>query len=195
MREYFVPNFRHKNTVYLKSNVQIYCIPKNPGRPWSLNFRVIWRLAWGFGLPGFKGQLLPQGVSLPSSCTASSQAYLVNVFRWRIRAKKMARTTWPEMHWPRGIMIMRPRDSARLLHIQQRARIVRIISWSAIVEQGPKVRWHLPCEQRVGAEHPRRFQEINQRGWRLSIERTHLSIYSLVVYKTWAKNIANFTAV
>ena len=113
MREYFIPNCRHKNTVYLKSNAQIYCIPKNPGRPWSLNFRVIWRLAWGFGLPGFKGQLLPQGFSLPSSCTSSSQAYLVNVFRRRIRAKEMARTTWPEMHWLRGIM--RPRDSARLL--------------------------------------------------------------------------------
>ena len=32
--EYFIPNFKHKSTVYLKLNTPIYCIPKNPGRPW-----------------------------------------------------------------------------------------------------------------------------------------------------------------
>lgn len=46
-----------------------------------------------------------------------------------------------------------------------------------------------------GAEDPRRFQEITQRGWRLCTESTHLSIYTLAVYETWAKYIANFTAV
>ena len=31
--ENFIPNFKHKNTVYLKLNTPIYCIPKNHGRP------------------------------------------------------------------------------------------------------------------------------------------------------------------
>ena len=31
--EYFIPNFKHENTVYLKLSTQIYCIPQNPGRP------------------------------------------------------------------------------------------------------------------------------------------------------------------
>ena len=33
MGEYLIPNFKHKNTVYLKLNTPIYFIPKNPGRP------------------------------------------------------------------------------------------------------------------------------------------------------------------
>ena len=33
MRQYFIPNFNHKNTVYLILNTPIYCIPKIPGRP------------------------------------------------------------------------------------------------------------------------------------------------------------------
>ena len=32
---YFISNFKHKNTVYLKLNTPKYCIPKNPSRPWS----------------------------------------------------------------------------------------------------------------------------------------------------------------
>ena len=36
--EHFIPNFEHKNTVYLKLNTPIYCIPPNPGRPsWVYN--------------------------------------------------------------------------------------------------------------------------------------------------------------
>ena len=41
---------------------------------------------------------------LPSLCTASPQAFSVNSLRWRIRGDRFARTTWPETHWPRGIM-------------------------------------------------------------------------------------------
>ena len=37
------------------------------------------------------------GGTLPGPYTASSQAFSVNAFRWRIRdVKKIARTTWPE---------------------------------------------------------------------------------------------------
>ena len=59
-----------------------------------------------FGIGGFR---------LPSSCTRSSQAVSVNAFRWRIEAERprLARTTWPETHRPRAIMI--PRDYTRFL--------------------------------------------------------------------------------
>ena len=30
---YPIPNVKHENTVYLKLNTPIYCIPQNPGRP------------------------------------------------------------------------------------------------------------------------------------------------------------------
>ena len=30
MREYFIPNFKHENTIDLKLNTPVYCIPKNP---------------------------------------------------------------------------------------------------------------------------------------------------------------------
>ena len=33
MREYFIPNFKRENTVYLKLDTPVYCIPKNSGRP------------------------------------------------------------------------------------------------------------------------------------------------------------------
>ena len=49
MREYFIPNFKHKNTVYLKIQYT--------QKPWPtliIKLRVIWRLAWGFGIPGFR---------------------------------------------------------------------------------------------------------------------------------------------
>ena len=36
MTEYFIPNFEHKNTEYLKLNTPIHCIPQNPGRPWRM---------------------------------------------------------------------------------------------------------------------------------------------------------------
>ena len=41
--------------------------------------------------------------SLPSSCTAFSQAFTVNSFRWRIRDERpyfFAQTTWPKTDWP-----------------------------------------------------------------------------------------------
>ena len=52
---------------------------------------------------------------LPCPCTTSSQAFSVNICRWRrwrnrdVRPR-LARSTWPETHRPRAIM--RPRDSA-----------------------------------------------------------------------------------
>ena len=59
-----------------------------------------------FGISGFR---------LPSSCTGSSQAFSVNAFRWRIETERprLARTTWPETHRPRAVMI--PRDYTRFL--------------------------------------------------------------------------------
>ena len=45
----------------------------------------------------------------PGPFTASSQAFSVNAFWWRVRdERKLARTPWPETHRPRAIM--RPRD-------------------------------------------------------------------------------------
>ena len=47
MREYFTSNFKHKNTVYLKSNTQIYCIPK---KPWpTVITKLQSNLAFGVG--------------------------------------------------------------------------------------------------------------------------------------------------
>ena len=41
MSEYlYIPNFKHKNTVYLKLNTPVYCIPKNPGRPWQTHWSI-----------------------------------------------------------------------------------------------------------------------------------------------------------
>ena len=52
-------------------------------------------------------------LTLPSPCTTSNHDLLVNAFRRRIRDErpnKLARTTRPETHRPRGIM--KPRDKA-----------------------------------------------------------------------------------
>ena len=43
MSEYFIPNFKHKNTVYLKLNAPIYSIRKNPGRPKDLAQLIVQR--------------------------------------------------------------------------------------------------------------------------------------------------------
>ena len=43
MSEYFLPSFKHKNTVYLKLNAPIYSIPKNPGRPKDLAQLIVGR--------------------------------------------------------------------------------------------------------------------------------------------------------
>ena len=48
---------------------------------------------------------------LPSSCTAFSQAFAVNWFRWRISNERSPRTTWPETN-DRGVTL-RPRNLAR----------------------------------------------------------------------------------
>ena len=55
--------------------------------------------------------------NLLSPCAASSQAFSVNAFQWRIqdeRTQRLTQTTWPETHWLRTIM--RPRDMASALH-------------------------------------------------------------------------------
>ena len=48
--------------------------------------------------------------NLLSPCAASSQAFSVNAFQWRIQdeqTQRLTQTTWPETHWLRTIM--RPR--------------------------------------------------------------------------------------
>ena len=41
MSEYlYIPNLKHKNTVYLKLNTPIYCIPKNPARHWQTHWSI-----------------------------------------------------------------------------------------------------------------------------------------------------------
>ena len=72
------------------------------------------------------------GMMLPSPCAASSQAFSVNAFRWRIRDERpVARTTWPEMHRPRAIM--RPRDKAR--------HDVLFFSWLFCITRVPECWW------------------------------------------------------
>ena len=54
--------------------------------------------------------------NLPSPCAASSQAFSVSAFQWRIQdeqTKRLTKTTWPETHWL--CTIMRPRDMASAL--------------------------------------------------------------------------------
>ena len=54
--------------------------------------------------------------NLLSPCTASSQAFSVNAFQWRIqdeRTQRLTQTMWPEKHRPRTIM--RPREMASAL--------------------------------------------------------------------------------
>ena len=46
---------------------------------------------------------------MPSPCTASARAFSVKAFR-DVSETNLARTTWPETHWPRRIK--RPRDNA-----------------------------------------------------------------------------------
>ena len=75
MNEYFIPvfipNIKHKNTVYLKLYTQIYCIPQNPGRPdlWRQE-HIQWRpisLCWFLRNPAtgkiFFEQILIKGSS------------------------------------------------------------------------------------------------------------------------------------
>ena len=67
MREYFTSNFKHKNTVYLKSNTQIYCIPK---KPWpTVITKLQSNLAFGVGFrdSGFSANLLKANPGLKNS--------------------------------------------------------------------------------------------------------------------------------
>ena len=67
--------------------------------------------------------------NLLSPCAASSQAFSVNAFQWRIqdeRTQRLTQTTWPETHWL--CIIMRPRDMASALHDKnQRTRRNKIL--------------------------------------------------------------------
>ena len=67
--------------------------------------------------------------NLLSPCAASSQAFSVNAFQWRIQdeqTQRLTQTTWPETHWLRTIM--RPRGMASALHDKnQRTRRNKIL--------------------------------------------------------------------
>ena len=67
--------------------------------------------------------------NLLSPCAASSQAFSVNAFQWRIQdeqTQRLTQTTWPETHWLRTIMRLRGMASA--LHDKnQRTRRNKIL--------------------------------------------------------------------